>query len=137
MRQKKVWIVPCSGIGKTYGSVAREGAFIVTEDRRPGTTQIMPLALLVPEDSEAREAVKESKSITIDGCKLACAAKVVAEAGGTVAHAMQVLDVFREHRDLKPAGIAELNEGGKKLAAVLAEKVAALVDAIEKERRDA
>ena len=137
MRQKKVWIVPCSGIGKTYGSVAREGAFIVTEDLRPGTTHIMPLALLVPEDSEAREAVKESKSITIDGCKLACAAKVVAEAGGTVAHAMQVLDVFREHRELKPAGIAELNEGGKKLAAVLAEKVAALVDAIEKERRDA
>lgn len=137
MRQKKVWIVPCSGIGKTYGSVARESAFIVTEDHRPGTAQIMPLALLVPEDSEARESIKEAKSITIDGCKLACAAKVVAETGGTVAHALQVLDVFREHRDMKPAGIAELNEGGKKLAAVLAEKVSALVDEIEKERQDA
>ena len=137
MRQMKVWIVPCSGIGKTYGSVAREGAFIVTEELRPATAQIMPLALLVPEDSEARESVKKSESITIDGCKLACAAKVVAETGGTVAHAMQVLDVFREHRDLKPAGIAELNEGGKKLAAVLAEKVSALVEEIEKERQDA
>ena len=137
MRQKKVWIVPCSGIGKTYGSVAREGAFIVTEDHRPGTAQIMPLALLVPEDSEARASIKETKTITIDGCKLACAAKVVAETGGTVAHALQVLDFFREHRDMKPAGIAELNEGGKKLAAVLAEKVSALVDEIEKERQDA
>ena len=137
MRQKKVWIVPCSGIGKTYGSVAREGAFIITEDLRPATAQIMPLALLVPEDSEARESIRESKSITIDGCKLACAAKVVTETGGTVAHALQVLDVFREHRDLKPAGIAELNEGGKKLAAVLAEQVSALVDEIEQERQDA
>ena len=137
MRQKKVWIVPCSGIGKTYGSVAREGAFIVTEDLRPATAQIMPLALLVPEDSEARQGIKESESITIDGCKLACAAKVVAETGGTVAHALQVLDVFRKHRDLKPAGIAELNEGGKKLAAVLAEKVSALVDEIGKEGQDA
>jgi uncharacterized metal-binding protein len=133
----KVWIVPCSGIGKTYGSVAREGAFIVTEELRPATAQIMPLALLVPEDSEARESIKESKSITIDGCKLACAAMVVAETGGTVAQALQVLDVFREHRDLKPVGIAELNEGGKKLAAVLAEKVSALVDEIEEERQDA
>jgi len=137
VRQKKVWIVPCSGIGKTYGSVAREGAFIITEDLRPATAQIMPLALLVPEDSEARESIRESKSITIDGCKLACAAKVVTETGGTVAHALQVLDVFREHRDLKPAGIAELNEGGKKLAAVLAEQVSALVDEIEQERQDA
>jgi uncharacterized metal-binding protein len=137
MRQMKVWIVPCSGIGKTYGSVAREGAFIVTEELRPATAQVMSLALLVPEDSEARETIKVTKSITIDGCKLACAAKVVAETGGTVAHALQVLDVFREHRDLKPVGIAELNEGGKKLAAVLAEKVSVLVDEIEKERQDA
>jgi uncharacterized metal-binding protein len=135
--KKKVWIVPCSGIGKTYGSVARESAFIVTEDHRPVSAEIMPLALLVPEDSEARERIKKSKSITIDGCKLACAAKVVAETGGTVAHALQVLDVFREHRDMKPAGIVELNEGGKKLAAVLAERVSALVDEIGKERRDA
>ena len=137
MKQKKVWIVPCSGIGKTYGSVARESAFIVTEDLRPATAQIMPLALLVPEDSEARQAIRESDSITIDGCKLACAAKVVAETGGTVAHALQVLGVYREHRDLKPAGIAELNEGGKKLAAVLAAKVSVLVDEIEQERQDA
>jgi len=137
VKKKKVWIVPCSGIGKTYGSVAREGAFIVAEDLRPAAAQIMPLALLVPEDGEARQGIKESESITIDGCKLACAEKVVAETGGTVAHALQVLDIFREHRDLKPAGIAQLNEGGKKLAAVLAERVSSLVDEIGKESEDA
>ena len=137
MTHKKVWVIPCSGIGKTYGSVAREGAFMVTEDLRPRATQIMPLALLVPEESEARESIRESRSITIDGCKLACAAKVVTETGGTVAHALQVLDIFREHRDLKPSGIAELNAAGNKLAAVLAEKVATLVDKIGKEGQDA
>lgn len=131
MTHNKVWIVPCSGIGKAYGTVAREGAFIVTEDLRPEVTGIMALSRLVPDDSDARADIKDSKSITIDGCKLACAAKVVAETGGTVAHALQVLDVFRAHRELKPAGIAELNEGGQKLAAVLADEVAALVDAME------
>lgn len=136
MTQKKVWIVPCSGIGKTYGSVARESAFIVTEDLRPDRTGIVALSRLVPDDSNVRADIKQSKSITIDGCKLACAAKVVADTGGTVAHALQVLDVYRDHRELKPAGIAELNESGKKLTAVLAEEVAALVDAME-EKRDA
>ena len=130
---QKVWIVPCSGIGKTYGSVARASAFIVTEDLRPERTAIMALSRLVPEDSDVRPDIKNSKSITIDGCKLSCAAKVVAHTGGTIAHALQVLDVYRANRELKPAGIAELNASGKKLAAVLAENVVALVDSMEDE----
>jgi uncharacterized metal-binding protein len=134
--QNKVWIVPCSGIGKSYGSVARESAFIVTEDLCPGRTAIMALSRLVPDDSDVRADIRGAKSITIDGCKLACAAKVVAGTGGVVSHALQVLDVYRVHRELKPSGIAELNEGGKKLAAVLADEVAALVDSIE-EKHDA
>ena len=136
MKHKKVWIVPCSGIGKTYGSVPRASAFIVTEDLRPEATRIMALSRLVPDDSDVRPEIRGANSITIDGCNLACAAKVVAETGGTVAHALQVLDVYRAHRELKPAGIAELNEGGNKLAAVLAGEVAALVDSME-EKHDA
>ncbi len=131
MTNKRVCIVPCSGIGKTYGSVARASAFMVTEDLRPETTRIIALSRLVPDDSDVRADIAQAEAITIDGCKLACAAKVVAATGGTVAHALQVLDAYRKHRDLKPAGIAELNEGGKRLAAILAEKVAALVDRME------
>jgi hypothetical protein len=33
---QKVIIVPCSGIGKPYGTVSREAAYEVTEDLRPG-----------------------------------------------------------------------------------------------------
>jgi hypothetical protein len=36
--------------------------------------------------------------------------------------------VFRRHKDLKPEGIAELNEAGRKLARVLAEEVAESLD---------
>ena len=53
---------------------------------------------------------------------------MVAESGGDVAHGLAVLDVYRRHRDLKPVGIAELNEGGRKLAHVLAKEVVTLVD---------
>ncbi len=131
MMKKRICIVPCSGIGKSYGSVARESAFVVTEDLRPETTRIIALSRLVPDDSDVRADIAQAEAITIDGCKLACAAKVVTATGGKVTHALQVLDSYRRHRDLKPAGIAELNESGKKLAAVLAEEVATLVDQME------
>ncbi len=133
----KTLIVPCSGIGKTYGSVAREGAYVVTEDLRPKDTQLVPLALVVLGEEEVQQTLAESPAIAIDGCKLACAAKVVAGAGGNVAHALQVLDVYRRHRDLKPAGIAELNGAGQELAKVLAEEVSGLVDGIETEKANA
>jgi uncharacterized metal-binding protein len=134
---RKALIVPCSGIGKTYGSVAREGAYIVTEDLRPERTQLVPLALVVLGDEEVQQTMAESPAIAIDGCKLACAAKVVAGAGGTVAHAIQVLDVYRRHRDLKPAGIAELNKAGQELAKALADEVSGLVDGIAVEETNA
>jgi uncharacterized metal-binding protein len=126
--KEKVLIVQCSGIGKSYGTVAREGAYMVTEELCPENTKLVPLALLVLGENETRAAISGTKAITIDGCKLACAAKVVAESGGTVASALQVLEVFRRHRHLKPSGIAQLDENGRKLAWVLAEEVKALVD---------
>ena len=129
----KVAIVPCSGIGKSYGTVAREGAFAVTEDLCPEKTRLLPLALLVLGEDEARSTLAETEAITIDGCKLACAAKVVSELGGTVAHKLQVLDVFRRHRDLKPFGITELDENGRKLARVLAEEIKELIEGLRGE----
>ena len=41
-----------------------------------------------------------------------------------------VLDTYRRHRQFKPRGIAELNEGGLKLAQALADEVAAVVDEV-------
>jgi uncharacterized metal-binding protein len=124
----KIPIVPCSGIGKSYGSVAREAAYRVTENLCPEKTRLLPLALLVLGGEETRSELREVKAITIDGCKHACAAKVVAESGGTVAHAVDVPEVFRRHRTLKPSGIADLDENGQKLAQVLAEEIKNLID---------
>lgn len=127
---RRVVLVPCSGIGKTYGSVTREAAYITVEELRPDTTQIVPLSLLVLGDEAAREAVQGAHVITLDGCKLACATINVQQAGGKVAKAYAVLDFYRQHRDLKPQGIAELNEGGLALARALAEELAAESDAL-------
>jgi uncharacterized metal-binding protein len=132
-RRRKVVIVPCSGIGKTYGTVSREAAYEVIEDMRPADTQLVALSLLVLGDEDARAAVAGNPAVTIDGCKLACATKMVEESGGTVAQDFAVLDAYRRHRQFKPQGIAELNEGGQKLAHTLAEEVAAVVDNLSKD----
>jgi len=129
-RERKVVIVPCSGIGKTYGTVSREAAYEVTEDLRPADTQLVALSLLVLGDKDARAAVAGNPAVTIDGCKLACATKMVEESGGTVAQDLAVLDAYRRHRQFRPKGISELNEGGQQLAHVLAEEVATAVDTL-------
>jgi len=127
---KKVAIVPCSGIGKSYGTVSRVAAYQVTEDDRAQDTRLVPLALLVLGDKETRQALVNSPAVTIDGCKLACATKMVQECGGKVAQEFAVLDVYRRYREFKPQGIAELNEGGEKLAQVLAAEIDQVVDEI-------
>ncbi len=119
-----VVVVPCSGIGKPFGSVSREAAYDLCEDLRPDSTRLVALAKLVLGDTAARDLVTKHPAVTIDGCKQMCAAKMVKESGGKVTREVAVLEVFRRHKDLKPEGIAELNEAGRKLARVLAEEVA-------------
>jgi len=126
--RNKVVIVPCSGIGKTYGSVSREAGYQVVEDLRPEATQLVALSMLVLGAESARSAIADQPAITIDGCKLACATKMVKENGGTVARDYAVLDVYRRYRQFKPQGISQLNEGGQQLAQALANEIAGVVD---------
>lgn len=127
---RKVVVVPCSGIGKSYGTVSREAAYNVTEDLRPEDTILVALSKLVLGDEDARSVIEGNPAITIDGCKLACATKMVQESGGKVARDYAVLDVYRRYKQFKPQGIAELNEGGEQLAKVLADEIAQVVDEI-------
>ena len=129
MTPERVVIVPCSGIGKSYGTVSREAAYELVEELRPGQTELVALSLLVMGDPSARDAVAGVPVMTIDGCKLACATKMVEESGGEVGRSFAVIDAYRRHRELKPQGISELNEAGLRLARALAEEMAREVDA--------
>lgn len=132
---KKIIIVPCSGIGKSYGTVSRLAAYQVTEKDNPDKTQLVPLALLVMGDEDSTKILATNQAITIDGCKLACATKMVQENGGNVARNFAVLDVFRRYRDYKPQGIAQLNEGGEKLVDALAKEIDTVVDELSNDNK--
>ncbi|MBE0409488.1 MAG: hypothetical protein IBX69_07135 [Anaerolineales bacterium] len=124
----RIAIVPCSGIGKTYGTVSRLAAYQLVDDLCPDSAQLVPLSLLVLGDEETRAKVENNQAVTIDGCKLACARKMVVECGGEVVQDFSVLDTYRRYKQFKPSGIAELNEGGRNLANALAKEVAQVVD---------
>ena len=124
----KVVIVPCSGIGKPFGTVAREAAYEVCDSLRPDATRLVALSKLVLGDDEARNSVAQSPVITIDGCPKMCASKMVRQSGGTLIRETTVFDAFRRHRELKPDGIAELNDQGLQLAKLMALEIAGVVD---------
>ncbi len=132
--RKKIMIIPCSGIGKAFGSIGREATYAVVEDLRPGVADTVCLSLLVMGDEETREKVQGVPCVTVDGCPIGCARKNVELAGGTVAKALRVVDTYREHHELKPKAIAELDEAGRQLAGILAEQIAQEIDRIEEER---
>jgi len=127
-KHKKVVVLPCSGIGKVYGAVARETMYELVEKLRPGLATTTCLPLLVIRDPEAVALVTENPVITIDGCPKDCAKKSVEALGKMVDKAYEAIKFYKEHKDLKPEGIAEVNETGRKLAAVAAEEVAKVVD---------
>ena len=95
---------------------------------RPGVVVTTCLPLLVIEDPEARQLVTGNPVITIDGCPKSCAQKSVEALGAKVARKYQAISFYKAHKDLKPEGIAELDENGRKLAALAADELAQAVD---------
>ncbi len=130
-----VAVVPCSGMGKSFGSVAREAGYELCDELRPEGTRLVALSKLVLGDAEARDHVRRCPTVAVDGCKLACAATLVKQSGGTDVREIMVIDTYRRHKELKPDGIAELNPEGLELARVLARELASLVDDVRGDRK--
>jgi len=130
---RKVIVIPCSGIGKAIASVGREATYEVIENLRPGVSDTVCLSLLVMGDEKARSMVRENPTITIDGCPKDCSSKNVELAGGKEGAHLRVIDVLKEHKDLKPKSVIDIGEEGMKLARILGEEVAKKVDELVEE----
>ena len=128
MPENPILIIPCSGIGKPFGTISRDATFRVVDELKKGRAETNCLSLLVMGDEEATRQIRESVCIAVDGCPLACAKKNIEIAGGEIAAYFRVMDLLRENRDLKPRQVTFLDEDGLKLAEMLAEKIASKVD---------
>jgi uncharacterized metal-binding protein len=126
--EKPTLIIPCSGIGKPFGTISRDATFRVVDDLRIGIVDTICLSLLVMGDVETTKQISERVCIAVDGCPLECAKKNIELAGGKISAHFRVMDLLRENRDLKPRKVTFLDEDGVRLAEMLAEDIAAKVD---------
>lgn len=127
-----IFIIPCSGIGKAYGTISREVTYCVVEDLRKGETDTLCLSLLVSGDEETRRLVKSHLCIAVDGCPLECAKKNLEFSDAKLAANFRVIDLLKEHRDLKPKSVTFLDEAGGELSKFLANKIALKVDELNR-----
>jgi len=132
----RVLIVPCSGIGKAFGSVGREATYVVVEELRPEETETVCLARLTLDDEESHGLVRGRQTIAIDGCPKACAQISIEQAGGTPSATFRVFDVFRAHKELRVAQVSDIGDNGRELARILAEEIATKVDELRNEKSE-
>jgi uncharacterized metal-binding protein len=127
----KIKVVPCSGIGKVFGLMARETALAVTDRLCPDAAETVCLAHLVTGEDEALAKVKGLPCITVDGCATMCAAHSVEAAGGVLKQKCRVLDEMRNHKGKNAGTGTALTEDGWKIVDGYAEKIALLVKELE------
>jgi uncharacterized metal-binding protein len=130
MENRKVVVVPCSGIGKSLGTVGRVATYRVIERMKPEKTRTVCLALLTMGDNDALRLVRKNPCIAVDGCPAQCSKKNIEASKGRLVHSIIVTDVLRKNRNLKPEGVIELNDQGDKLAEIVAKDLSERADEI-------
>jgi uncharacterized metal-binding protein len=130
MENHKVVVVPCSGIGKSLGTVGRVATYKVIERMKPKETRTVCLALLTMGDDDALKLVRENPCIAVDGCPAQCSKKNIEASMGKLVHSIIVTEVLRKNRSLKPEGVIELNDQGDKLAEIIAKDLSKKADEI-------
>ena len=128
-----ILIIPCSGIGKAFGSISRDATYGVVDELRKGETDTICLSLLVADDEDARRTVKSHRCISVDGCPNGCAKKTLEHLDAKLVASFSVVNTLRDNRSIKPKDVTFLDEGSRKLSRLLAEKIAFKVDELNQE----
>ena len=137
MTEEKVYIIPCSGIGKIFGTIGRETAYIVVNELAKDKASLECLPLIVKGKKEVIESLKRNKIISIDGCPLKCSYNNVMEKVGKVDAQFMTTDIVKENRELKPEpSIIPAGENTKKLSRKLAEHVTKKVEELLKDHEE-
>jgi uncharacterized metal-binding protein len=133
---KKVIVIPCSGIGKPIGTVSRETTYEVIENLKKGKAETVCLALLTSQDKEAIEKVKNNYCITLDGCARHCAKKNVEQYGKIPDKSYMILKFAAANPDKKPQGLIDIGDCGRALTNTIAEEIVKDVDSLLENKKD-
>lgn len=123
--QKKVGIVACSGEELAEGTVTRLAALKVLEQLRPKDTVTICLPLFLAGGEGDRAFARFYPTIALDGCDKRCAAKATELYSGKPAASVLVPDLMIG-RNL--GTMRRLNDRGRELVHLVADRTARLVD---------
>jgi uncharacterized metal-binding protein len=123
INDKKVLIIPCSGIGKPIGTVSRETTYEIIENLSKGKAETVCLALLTLQDKETMDKVKNNYCITLDGCAKHCAKKNTEECGKIPDKSYMILKFAAANPDKKPQGIIDIGNSGKLLVDTISDTI--------------
>ena len=130
MTDKKVVVIPCSGIGKPIGTVSRETAYEVMK-LRPDIAETVCLAAVTSGDKETIKKIKDNYVITLDGCAKHCAQKNTQAYGKEPDRNYMILKFAAQNPDKKPEGIIDIGKGGSELVKTISEKIVTDIDEIK------
>ena len=133
-RDKKVIIIPCSGIGKPIGTVSRETAYEVIENLAKGSAETVCLALLTSQDKETIEKVKNNYVITLDGCARHCSKKNVEQYGKVPDKSYMILKFTAANPDKKPQGLIDIGHSGNALVDTISGTIAKDVESLTEDK---
>ncbi len=127
----KVKVIPCSGIGKVYGLMAREAALKTVFELCPEKSETVCVAYIVTGDKVAKEKIEGYYCITVDGCPKMCASKNVSIAGGIVIEEIKVLDTVKEHKGKQFGSPTLLDADGEVVISEIADKIMKKINEIK------
>lgn len=131
MDDKKVAIVPCTGMGKALGTVARQVAYKVVDELRPEKTVLICIPSLTAGVGQYKSLLQKYPSIILDGCVERCATKIVSKNRGMMRAKLFLPQMIAKY-GLKPQSRTDIGDEGEKLVAKIADEVAALVDQLSR-----
>jgi len=131
---KKVIVIPCSGIGKPIGTVSREITYEVIENLAKDKTETVCLALLTSGDEETIAKVKNNYVLTLDGCAKHCAKKNTEECGKVPDKSYMILKFAAANPDKRPQGLIDIGESGKALVDTISDTIVKDVNVLIKDK---
>lgn len=118
---KEYAVLPCNGLDKCAGCIARELAVELTE--KSGSKIICPVFCRVA-DTKYKQLAEEMPLLVIDGCSTRCASKLAAEKGLKISGKVNITEAAKERAVELPKGL-RLDSRAENFVHELAEKLLA------------
>ncbi len=126
----KVGIISCSGEEIPEGTIARQAVRRVLEGLRPQQSVTICLPLFLAGEVGERRFAREHPTITVDGCSKLCAKRATEQYSGQVSASLVVSDILGERTEGCHCSIRDADQADEAAVWLVAERVAAEVDAI-------